>query len=156
MIKTFIFLISCIYLHQSNAVLIKGRGYEGYIFNENHTIGFSIPDQKGRFTPSVKDIDYAEKLLKEKIRSLNRLHENQMEGCPVIEKKLRKYKRQYVGFVNKNNEKIIWVNFIWHRNAGSWISEDIIFAMDGCSHYWKVKINLNQHVVYDLVVNGLG
>lgn len=46
---------------------VKGKGYEGYIFFENHFIFGSIENQKDRYTPTIDDIDEAENILKNSI-----------------------------------------------------------------------------------------
>jgi hypothetical protein len=57
--------------------------------------------------------------------------------------------------VNTKGERILWVNFIWHKKVGSQLSKEIISVLDGCSNYWEVKINLSTGEVYDLFINGL-
>lgn len=143
-------------LAHNGPTYVKGRGYEGYVFEASHPLWFTGNDPERRFTPSRDEIRYAEGLLKKQIRVLNARHENQIGHCPIIDKNLRKYKRQYVGLLNAENEKIIWFNCIWGKKAGSEISKEIIQVFDGCSYYWGVKINLNTGVVYDLTINGLG
>ncbi|HAD12940.1 MAG TPA: hypothetical protein DCF33_10955 [Saprospirales bacterium] len=155
MIKAIICFVSILSFIQPPPVHVKGSGYSGYIFDENYPIWFSIKDQKGRFTPSKDEIMIAEKLLKKQIKELNKRRENQIGRCPVIDRNLCKYKRQYVGFLNTKNEKILWINFIWHKKAGNQISKEVISVYDGCSNYWGIKINLNTGEVYDLFINGL-
>ena len=82
-------------------------------------------------------------------------HINQV-GTPVIDKKLRKYTRQYVGFLSNTGEKVLWVNFVWDKDSRERLSQDIISVNDGGSYYWNVEINITNQKVYNLDVNGYG
>jgi hypothetical protein len=81
---------------------------------------------------------------------------NQVGNCPVIHKKLSKYKRQYVGTKTENGDKVIWINFIWSKDKDALVklSEEIIIVLDGCSYYWSVKVNLTTGKLFDLSING--
>jgi hypothetical protein len=81
---------------------------------------------------------------------------NQVDGCPVIHKKLTKYKRQYVGIINQNGDMVVWVNFIWAKDKDSIkkLGDEIIIILDGCSYYWNVKVNLSSENLFDLSING--
>ena len=70
---------------------------------------------------------------------------------------MKKYKRQYVGFINDKGEKILWINFVWDKRlTESELSEDIISVKDGCSYYWNIKINVTTNNIFELKINGLG
>lgn len=148
----------CLLFYSTNeTTYIKGKGFTGYIFNENHFVLMSIENQKMRYTPNKKDILNAEKLLKGNLKCKNSEQANQKNGCPVIHKNLKKYIRQYVGFINTEGEKIIWINFLWDKNIDeSKLKQDIIMTHDGCSHYWNIKINIDKEVLYELNINGNG
>lgn len=151
------FLIISILLLQSNSQYIEGNKFSGYIFSKNHEVYLTIENQKERFTPSKEDIIKAELLLKNKLECENKDKLNQLNGCPVIHKKLKFYSRQYVGFVNSKNEKIIWINFIWKKKVSdAKLKEDIYFISDGCSNYWNIFINLDKEDLFDLRINGKG
>lgn len=153
----FLWIFSILFFLTDNVPsFVKGKGYEGYIFPENHFVMVSVENQKSRYTPSESDVRTAEQLLKKGIAILNKTHANQIGHCPIIEKNLEKYKRQYVGFINKEGQKILWINFIWNKNLGPQLSEDIISVLDGCSYYWNIKVNISNMALYDLKVNGMG
>jgi len=135
---------------------IKGKGFEGCIFDKEHFALVSIKNQKSiRYTQSKDDILKAEKLLKESIKQMYSPLVNQREGCPIIHKNLKKYVRQYLGFVNNEGKKIICINFLWKKGGlTEGISKDIVNVSDGCSHYWKVKVNLATGKLFDLKING--
>ena len=134
------------------SVYVKGKGYSGYIFNKEHLVMVSIENQQGRFTPTLEEVEVAEKLLKARLPELNKDKISQYGTCPNIEKKLKKYKRQYFGLMNQSGEKVIWINMLMnHINEAS---EEIIIVCDGCSYYWNVKVNITTGEVFDLDING--
>ena len=154
--KLIIFLFAILSLY-SESTLVKGKDFTGYIFDENHFVLLTIDNQFKRYTPSKEDVLLAESIIKNKLKCLNVDLVNQGYKCPIIDKKTKKYMRQYVGFINNNNEKILWINFIWENKfSKDKISKDIIQVMDGCSYYWNIKVNLNTNNLNDLNINGQG
>lgn len=152
-------VVSCLYLLfimcQSNCQPIKGKGYSGFIFEADKFVMVSIENQSTRYTPDKEDIKVTERLIKDKLESLNTELLNQGDNCPIIHENLKKYIRQYVGFYNNNGEKVIWVNFIWKNNTNKdLLNNDIYLPSDGCSHYWNIKVNLDRKELFDLEVNG--
>ena len=111
-----------------------------------------------RFTPSRTEIDIAENALKQKLKKLNSNLTNQ-SSTPIIHRKLRKYKRQYLGYY-KNNTKILLINFFWekrnHRDSEEkWLKERIE-VYDGGSYYWNIKYNIDTGEFFELEINGYG
>ena len=104
----------------------------------------------------MNEIIEVESLIKNQIKELNSNKINQFNGCPAIHKKLKKYKRQYFGYIDENNNKIIWVNFIWHKKTDDDWENELQITLDNCSYFWNVKVNLTSKKVFDLIVNGLG
>ena len=141
----------------NEATYIKGKDFVGYIFNENHFVLMTIENQKTRYTPNKVDILILEQILKNKLRCENSEQTNQNNECPVINKNLKNYVRQYVGFINTEGEKIIWINFLWKKHFDeSRLKKDIIMISDGCSHYWNIKVNIDREDLYELSINGNG
>lgn len=127
--------------------------YRGYVFDESKEINF-ITGIEGRFTPSQQEIECVEKLIftlmpKEKIAMVNF-----GKKCPKIVKNLKNYNRQYVGYIDSNGNKIIWINFIWKKDCPDNWERDIILNTDGCSYFWRAKINLKENKLFDFYVNG--
>jgi hypothetical protein len=150
----FTFLMS---IFTNNPVFINSKDFSGYIFDKNQLVLISIDNQSKRYTPSKEDIFLAENIIKKNLKCLNNDLINQGDKCPIIHKKTKKYIRQYVGFINNRNERIIWINFIWKdKLSDSQVSKDIIQVMDGCSYYWNIKVNLNTKNLNELNVNGQG
>lgn len=151
----FIFIFVSLVFQNDSSVYISKQQFTGYIFHKNHMIFMSIKDQKKRYTPDIKDIVCVEKILGEQIESLNKLKINQGCGYPNININLKKYIRQYVGFYNNRDEKIIWINFLWKDSLTNDPHKDIIFINDGGSYYWNVEVNLTNKLLYNLKINGM-
>lgn len=149
-------LTHCAAQEINNVKHIKGCCFEGYIFPTTYIGSIPIDNGHERFTPEAKDIAKAEAILNKQISKLNSDLLNQTEGCPIIHKKLKKYKRQYFGVITENGEKVIWINFIWSKDEialRQW-KKDVIIILDGCSFYWNIKVNLTKEKLFDLNVNG--
>jgi len=149
-------IILILLFQDSSPQHVKGRGFEGYIYDENHPVFLSVDNQKSRYTPSREDILKAESILKINLENLNKELFNQVGSCPVIHKKLKKYLRQYVGFINKENEKVLWINFVWKKDGElrEKCAKDIVSVLDGCSYYWRIKVNITSGKLFDLEING--
>jgi hypothetical protein len=138
---------------QDLAYHIKSKEYEGYVFYaEYYTLLFS---QNNRFTPNKDEIVDAELLIKSQIKHLNSNKTNQVKGCPIIHKRLKKYKRQYIGYIDESGDKIIWVNCIWYKELSDNWYKELQIVLDGCSYFWNIKINLTTKEVFELNVNGI-
>lgn len=153
--KTFLSILIMLCINPQPSCPVKGKGFKGYIFGKDHFVLMTIENQQERYTPEKQDIHLAERVLKEGLAVVNNPMNNQGGGCPVIHKNLKKYIRQYVGFVNEAGEKVIWINFIWKSDADEKrLAKEIGSALDGCSHYWNIKVNLDKGILYELNVNG--
>lgn len=136
---------------------VKGSNYHGFAFHKDWEVDVSIEDQQGRFTPTDADIANAERLMQKRLAYVNRFHENQGGLCPIIDEHIRKYERQYVGFVDEHGYRVLWVNFVWDEKMGKTnLANDLVLAEGGCGHYWHIKVNLDTEKVYGLEVNGSG
>lgn len=150
-------LIMSAFLSQNSAVHIKKKDFEGFIFNENVFALKSIYNQKKRYSPSVQDITIAEEILKSKLSKINNPLINQDNGCPIIHKNLKKYIRQYVGFIDNNDDNIIWINFLWSNKIDKCdAGKDILFVLDGCSYFWSIEVNITSKLLLELKINGRG
>ena len=107
------------------------------------------------FTPTRQEIDRVEVALQTDLETLNKDLINQA-STPIIHKKLKKYKRQYFGYIDKNGDRILLINCFWSKNidfSNRWLKERIV-VLDGGSYYWSIKFNLNRKELFDLNVNG--
>ncbi len=75
---------------------------------------------------------------------------------PINKRTLKKYVRQYVGYLTENGEVFILIYF----NKGldmdeTYFLEDIIVVCDGGSDHWSIKINITTKQLFDMEVNGI-
>ena len=139
------------------ATVVAGSNYEGFAFNEDFETDVTVENQVGRFTLSSADIDTVEKLMKKKIAKLNHTHNHQASmECQLIDEHLEKYKRQYIGFINDEGDKVVWVNFIRDRRFDKLLLYEIPNIIGGCSNFFSVKVNIDHRIVYGLEVNDPG
>lgn len=151
----------------SQTTYVKGKNFEGTIFSKEYQMPFSEnPSQDRRFTPTIKDIELVEKLLREQLKKINNgLNQGKHLG-PKIHKKLKKYQRQYIGYVSEDGENLIYLSCNWQRHnlfdkirgftppRDSW-KTDFWIVFDGGSYHWNLKINLDREELVDLGVNGI-
>jgi len=103
------------------------------------------------WTPDISDIVTAEKLLndcyvQEKTGTVNHL----------LGKTLEEYNKQYVGAVEENGEKTIWINCFckkYEKDFPDW-KKQIIGVADGGNCFFNLKINITRNVFGLLQVNG--
>jgi hypothetical protein len=143
--------LSSYFIHAQNiAEHFKTKQFEVAIFPESSND--LMPGK--RFTPTKEEIFEAEKALKLKLKEANRNLENQYNS-PIIHRNLKKYKRQYFGFINDKGEKILYINSLWKKNEEEtkWLQQ-IIMVSDGGSYYWNIEYNLDTEELMNLSVNG--
>ena len=124
--------------------VIETEKFSGAIFQSTYDINFLFREY-GRWTPQKEDVIGAERLLKEYI----------LENAPNIDKKLSQYRRQYFGLIDKDGEKIIWINCFldyedYHKN---W-KADLVYVLDGGLNFFEIKVNLKTRKCFDLYVHG--
>ena len=145
-----LFLSSCFIHAQNVAEHFKTRQFEVAIFLESSNELM----QQNRFTPTKEEIIKAENALKSKLKFINNPLMNQ-SSSPIIHKNLKKYKRQYFGYINEKGEKILYINSLWKKNEKEtkWLQQ-IIMVSDGGSYYWNIEFNLETDELINLSVNG--
>src|ERR1035437_424001 len=88
---------------------VKGRDFEGVIFSDKYTAARYSDDKSiKQFTPSPDEVLQAESLFREDVSSIS----THILKDAFIRKKIKKYLRQYAGFI-QNGQRIIYVNFFW-------------------------------------------
>jgi len=127
----------------------KTKKFDVAIFPENYID--MIPGE--RFTPTKQDIDKAEVALIKGLKKLNRYKPNQA-STPVIHKNLRKYKRQYFGYIDKNGQRILLINCFWDEDLENHWLKERVQVFDGGSYYWNIQYNIDKNKLFDLYVNG--
>lgn len=90
-----------------------------------------------RFTPSVNEMYLADSIAEIHIK------ENRNEYAWTREiTNYKSYFRQYVGYVNEKNEKIIFINSLC-RPEENW-TQEIVSYRGGGSCYFEIKVNLHS------------
>ena len=112
-----------------------------------------LPDN--RFTPTKSQVEQAELALHTNLKSLNSKKINQI-STPIIDKRLKKYRRQYFGYIDENGDEVLIINAFWKSREDKkeiWLNE-YIRVLDGGSFYWEIKYNVTKSKLFDLMVNG--
>ena len=109
-----------------------------------------------RFTPTMEEVEQAERALSRDLWRLNGAKMNQSRD-KLIHTRLSRYKRQYFGYINKDEEKILLINAFYYKapkynKRVVWLN-DIIENVNGGSNYWNVKYNITKNRLFDLKVN---
>ena len=153
----------------ANKIGVKSKKFRGTLFTNSyqaHKLFIEAVDSLNRFTPTEEDIAFAESILTEQIREANKSRINQFSKRQHIDKNLNKYFRQYVGFIDKNGDRNIHINFHWDRFTlldrikGYWddrldYTSEYSIVFDGGSRYWSANVNLTSKKLYGLSVNGV-
>ncbi|MGD1889166.1 MAG: hypothetical protein ACFB15_00955 [Cyclobacteriaceae bacterium] len=149
------------------SMVIGNRDFQGAIFSEDVECSYCFQSEE-RFSPTLRNIQVAEEILRNSLRQENSEKTNQGKGCPVIHKNLKNYRRQYFGYVNQEGDSIVYTIFEWDRYSifdrvrGSVKDEsehwkkEMVMVFDGCSHYWVVNINISRRSLFGLGINGVG
>ena len=117
-------------------------------------------------TSTKNEIRLTETILKNQISKLNNPRVNQFRKRNYVDKNLNKYFRQYVGFINKNGDKVIHINFYWDKftlhdrlkgydDQRREYTSDFSMVLDGGSHYWNINVFLTQNKLERFEVNGV-
>lgn len=100
------------------------------------------------------DVKYTEKILTDSIVYIKR---EEPSHSDFITKNLNRYLRQYVGFMNENGDKIVWINFLYKNDSfinTAYLNDAVITVNDGGEYYWSIKVNITKNKLYDIAVNG--
>lgn len=152
--------INCTYSQE--AIFVNGWKYKGYAFPKDAKI-FGLPPQIvlypgfSRYTLSPDEIAKAEKILRDSINVCCN-GEGSWYNPPINNRRLHKYLRQYVGFLNENNEVVVCVYLSLKKAVEESKADpttDIIVLRKNGSNMWEIKINLNTGELFDMKVNGL-
>jgi len=151
-----------------NIELIESRNFKGAIFPKMYDIPLTEnPSIEKRFTPTKEEIVELENQLRSQIKMINKNKPNQGKHYgPIIHKRLKRYDRQYIGFIDQYGQRVIQVNFIWNgysigdfirgfeKPDESWKTEWQMW-LDGGSYYWNLKYIIDKREFVDFQVNGV-
>jgi len=147
------FALLCMSGYSQESTLVKGKGYTGYAFNKEHFVFMSIDNQKERYTPTKEDVMRIEKMLKDSIGSV--LKKKKIYDTSINRNTLKKYKRQYVGFITNNGNIVIYIAFLKDIENIDELSKDIVVLYDGGETYWGIFVNLTKNTLYGVHINGI-
>ncbi len=159
-------MFSSVSIGQSIKIIEKDK-FDGAIFPSSYkNTAYNWLDDSVRFTPTIDEVLKFENDLRHKLKKINKNRWNQQGKCPIIHNNLKKYIRQYTGFMDESGNKYLLINFLWscealnenpndeyYNELGDWKKHWQIW-FDGCSHYWNVKYYLKSDVLFDLQING--
>ena len=135
--------------------LVNGDRFKGVIFSSDYEVPMLDETLRGRFTPTLEQITKLEKDLRSVIKDINKNRSGQRRSYgPVVDRNLGKYTRQYLGFINENGDKIIYVGFHWHSRDYNW-KKDFVMVFDGGSYHWTIRYNVDKGEFFHFGVNGV-
>ncbi|MBC7914948.1 MAG: hypothetical protein H7Y07_12590 [Pyrinomonadaceae bacterium] len=142
---------------------VKGDEFEGLVFSEDFVFPF-LSNQSGdkRFTPSIIDIEKAERLLVKNIKSVTIKQSKQGKDVgPIIHENLKKFARQYYGYYTEEGDKVIYISCLIKddyphidKQIPNWLKGAVV-VLNGGSNYWQVQANLNNSTLFGLEINSL-
>ena len=105
-----------------------------------------------------KDVFAAEQILRDSVNSdYIKVRQNSYKKPPINRKTLKRYIRQYVGYINDSGEIIVWIVFLERQIVKDLNPAlDIISLCDGGYNYWSICINITRRKLFDMQINGNG
>lgn len=107
----------------------------GIIFPEEYNLIFEVPNLEKRFTPKVDDLKIAESLLCDQYNNAYTSDQRtiKFEVVENVRRKFRNYNRQYIGYINQDQERVILIHLLnfsskknIRRHFQNWENEYII------------------------------
>jgi len=155
-ILTIIICLSFNFIIGQEISLIKIGNHHCAIFSEKYELPNSKLPIENRFTPNQEEIKLFEKQLHKELKKFKNDNPNKKKSKKqIIYKNLKKYRRQYLGIINKSGEKIIFINFLRKMYKfsyskrekkeidNSW-KREWKFIFDIGNKNWYAKYNINQ------------
>lgn len=135
-----------------NAYLIRNNNSIGEVFNENFESN-AIENSLKRFTPTIEEVNLAEHILRLGLKKLK------SKDGRFISRNLKDYKRQYLGYINSDGDKMLHISFYLDKNSkkqdNRFWKEEYKMILDGGISYWIMKINLNTNKLENIAINGV-
>jgi hypothetical protein len=131
-------------------LVLKGHSQTSekqYVFDKNANVhSAEVTENVQRFKPSMNEINLADSLIEIHIKK-NRTDYSWTKEISDYQS----YYRQYVGYINEKNEKIIFVNGFCQAEQ-NWTKE-IVSYRGGGSCYFDIKVNISAKSTFDFNVN---
>jgi len=122
--------------------------YKGYSFDNSFGVG-SFPPENNQITLDLPQIDLAEKILIDSIESF--IQTNNINELDISQKSLKRYFRQYLGYLNKDQEVVVLILFHKHKRLKD-LSSRVFGFRDGAD--WCIEVNIHSKKIYNLKING--
>ena len=152
-------LVTCVCAEyaQDKTLYVKGKNFEGYVFQKEHSI-WGIAPNENRYTLNKSDVLIAEQILRDSINSdYIKVQQDSYKSPSINRKTLKRYIRQYVGYINDSGEIKVWITFVDRQIAKDLnLALDVIAMCDGGYNYWSVCINITRRKLFDMQINGNG
>jgi len=136
-----------------NAYLMRNNNSIGEVFKENFETN-EIDKSLKRYTPTIEEINQAENILK-----LDFKKSNKSKDGKFISRNLKDYKRQYLGYINSDGDKMLHVSFDLDKknkkHDDRFWKEEYKMILDGGTSYWIAIINLKTNKVEKIAINGV-
>ena len=155
-----------------SCILIVGPKFHGTLYQENYLFDLS-PDNSKRFlvkpqyylkpliedsiiswTPKLADIYEFESNLAEILKNYTAEEEYENYHLPEIREKIENYRRQYIGFKDKNSHKHLWVKFYIDDKKITKPDKNIALILGGGSSVFLLVVDLEAKEVEYFSVNG--
>jgi hypothetical protein len=110
------------------------------------------------WTPTEEDIMKAEKKSRAYLEQCCVTNKYAAMNIHKILAQWESYRRQYIGLIEKNGDKTIWINYFhtsFLETFPDW-DEHLVFVIDGGNAFFNIKVNLNTGTCYDLKINDNG
>ena len=118
-----------------------------FILSKNVQVSHSeIDNGYTRFTPTIKDIQRADSVSKDYIKA----HRDKYPWTKEIINYDQHY-RQYVGYLNLNHQKTIFVNGFCRPETKA--DESLVDVRGGGSCFFNIKVDLSSKKAFNLNVN---
>ncbi|HTB06583.1 MAG TPA: hypothetical protein VK806_06470 [Bacteroidia bacterium] len=146
----FAFIFSlCSAQHDSTmAFHYKTDKYDCAIFSKKFTDAYTGGKH---FSPNRDDVDKAEYAIAQKLL----LQTDTTRQIGFIYRNLKKYQRQYFGYVANNGHKVLYISLLWTEDKASmkdWLT-NVVEIDGGGAYYWKIKYDMDSNTLYDLKIN---
>ena len=142
--------------YSQESYFVKGKGYYGYVFSKDQPF-CGLPIERDRISLTEENIFNAERILR------NNINTEYVKSCqflwkkpPINKRTLKNYYRQYLGYINSNNEIIVRIYLTMKKCVADIkeLSDDLIIVYDGGYSYWYISINLQTQQVLKMNING--
>ena len=150
-------MASCVFAQSPEKFkIVKTGEFEGaIILKEQGRSEYFGKNIKAFWTPTEQNVLDAEKLAQAYLEKYHRNDNYHNMSVKHILSQLKKYKRQYVGLIDENGDKSVWINYFHDSGDFPQWDQQLVEVNDGGDNFFNIKVNLNKKNSYDLSINGV-